>query len=103
MTGRKEWNRYIDMVCLDWGMHPEQIDEPPSAKAMLMAVHWMLYCRDRRVSPPDEVSPDGFCGIVANNRMANGIVESMTFFADGTCELKRCRGSRVLSRLTVVK
>lgn len=103
MTGRKVWNKHIDAVCLDWGMHPEQFGEPPSAKAMLMAVHWMIRARDRCDTPPEEIMPDGYCGIVARQKRSNGIVEYMTFFSDGTCELKRCLGSRVLLTMTVVR
>lgn len=101
---RDAWQEIIDETLVEWGRHPELVEEddliPPSARAVQTACRVAMAYRDHVKPPPKRVVPDGDGGIVFE-RWSGSVSESLEVACDGQLEYVSCHNGVVVGRRPV--
>lgn len=99
---RIAWQRLIDEMLIEWGRHPEQFEDEdgykaPSADNLVRATEFIAFCRDRGLTPPLRMAPDGEGGIVFEwyEGLTSRYVE---VHADGSMEFIMFEDCKLVSR-----
>lgn len=100
---RAKWQAIIDYKLIEWGCSPGQLEddgiEVPTGDNILRAIRAAEVYRDKGVSAPDTVVPDGNGGIVLERREED-VVEVLHLWDDGNLEYRRFQGTRLVERRT---
>jgi hypothetical protein len=99
------WQQIIDYKLIEWGRHPEAIEEddliPPTPEAIPSAIEVCRAMMALSAPPPKRVVPDGDGGVVLERWGADWSV-SIEIVKDGTVELVELQQGRVQKRTPLV-
>lgn len=101
---RKAWQRLIDEKLIEWGRHPEQIEDEdgykaPAAEILAQATRLVAYCRDHGVRPPLRMAPDGEGGIIFDWKNSDPPLHVIAqIHPDGVMETLEFLDSNLVSR-----
>ncbi|MBI4578071.1 MAG: hypothetical protein HY718_00120 [Planctomycetes bacterium] len=103
---REGWQRIIDDCLLEWGRHPEQLDDegvnPPTPFVLSLATQLAMKYRDEGIMvPPSRVVPAGDGGL-AFELYAGNLFQSIDVRADGVVELTSFSNSRLVAQERVL-
>jgi hypothetical protein len=98
---REAWQQVIDRKLIDWGCHPEQMEDegidPPSRETISRAIRLVEAYRDQGCPAPDSVVLDPNGGIVFERREQD-ISEVLHLWEDGATEYLLFRGTQLVQR-----
>lgn len=103
---RDQWQRIVDHQLVEWGKDPGQLEDdqiiPPSAVAIQTAIDLAYFFRDKSMTAPTRVVPDGDGGVVFE-REAGNVFETIEIEEDGTVELLHCIDGAVRYREVILR
>lgn len=99
-VNRELWDKVIDDHLIEWGRHPERLEEddliPPTAQAIQVAGRLAQKLRDSGALPPKRVVPDRDGGLALERWEGEHTVTIMVS-ANGAVEILQWHGSRIVA------
>ncbi len=98
---RNEWQQTIDRVFIEWGRHPENIEddglEPPTPRSIAAASRFACILRDEGAPVPTHVAPNGDGGVVLHFEDGS-ILQTIEIDDAGHYDWRVLRDGRLISR-----
>lgn len=101
---RSHWQYIIDHVLIEWGQHPERLEDdglrPPTRRSISTACEVACRLRDEGAPLPANVAPTGDGGVAIHFEEGN-LFQTIEIDDAGYCESRVLRNGKLIRRSSV--